>query len=465
VSIGPASSGGQQTGGETDVRRDIGVFTATSIVVANIIGAGIFTTSGILAGLLPGPGWVLLCWLVGGAIAIAGSLCYAELATRMPEEGAEYVYLKRLFHPSLGFLTGWTSFIVGFSAAIAASAMGFSEYLFAGLDGAGGALGDTGLFVAKKATAVAIIVAFTALHYTGIRKGAGVQNFLTVLKVVMVLGLAVAGIALGGGKGVSLFAESGGAGDDGFRWLGVGTAMLLIMFAYSGWNASAYIAGELRNPRRTLPVSLVVGTSIVIVLYLAVNLFIFRSVPFAEANGVIAIVERATVGAFGDWMGNGLSVMISLALLSSLSAYILIGPRVYFAMARDRLFLPFAGRLHKRYHVPGTSILLQGGIAASMVSIGSFEQLLLYLGFALGIFPWLAVAGLFVARRRRIGESTAVKVPGYPVVPLFFLATTAALMVVAFINRPFESSAAVLTVLAGVPCYLIWIRAVAKRRD
>jgi APA family basic amino acid/polyamine antiporter len=283
------------------------------------------------------------------------------------------------------------------------------------------------------------------------------------MKIAMVLGLSVAGLVLGDGKGLTLFAESGGGGD-GFRWVGVGTAMLLIMFAYSGWNASAYIAGELRNPRRTLPVSLVVGTSIVIVLYLAVNSFIFRSVPYANAKGVIAIVERASVGAFGDWMGNGLSVMISLALLSSLSAYIIIGPRVYFAMARDRLFLPFAGKLHRRYHVPGTSILLQGAIAVAMVSIGSFEQLLVYLGFALGIFPWLAVAGLFIARKRRIGESSAVKVPGYPVVPLFFLATTLVLMVVAYINRPFESTAAVLTVLAGVPCYVIWMRAVSKRR-
>jgi APA family basic amino acid/polyamine antiporter len=438
----------------TDIKRDVGLLSAASIVVANIIGAGIFTTSGILAGMLPGPGWVLACWIFGGAIAIAGSLCYAELATRMPEEGAEYVYLKRLYHPVFGFLTGWTSFIVGFSAPIAASAMGFSEYLFAGLSGDGASAGTTLVLVAKKATAIAVIALFTALHYRGIRTGTRVQNALTALKIVIVLGLASAGMLFGGGDWVNF--TVGGASSGGFRWLAVGTAMMLVMFAYSGWNAAAYIAGEVKNPRRTLPLSLVAGTATVIVLYFAVNLFIFRSLPYSEAGGVIAIVEAASTHAFGGWMGKALSAMISLALLSSLSAYIIIGPRVYFAMARDGLFFSFAERVHPRFRVPGRSIVIQGAIAVTMVSIGSFEQLLVYLGFALGIFPWLAVAGVFVARRRGVGDASAVKLPGYPVVPLFFLVSTLSLMVVAYINRPFESTLAVLTVLAGIPFYRVW---------
>ncbi len=437
---------------DNEIKQEIGLFSATSIVVANIIGAGIFTTSGILAGMLPGAGWVLACWAFGGLIAIAGALCYAELATRMPDVGGEYVYLKRLYHPSLGFLTGWTSFIVGFSAPIAASAMGFSEYLYAGLSSP-----INPIF--KKLTAVAIIVVFTALHYRGIRSGTRVQNALTVLKIAIVLGLAAVGLALGGGNWANVLAGESG----GFRWTAIGTAMMLVMFSYSGWNASAYIAGELKNPRRTLPVSLATGTGIVIVLYLALNLFVFRSLPYAEAGGVIAIVQKAATAAFGGWMGSGLSAMISLCLLSSLSAYIIIGPRVYFAMARDRMFFRFASRVHPRFGVPGASIIAQGAIAVLLVSIGSFEQLLVYLGFALGIFPWLAVAGLFIARRRRVGETEAVRVPGYPVVPAFFLLVTLSLMVVAFINRPFESSLAIATVLAGVPLYYIWFRSSRTR--
>ncbi len=451
----------QQDGrrGYGSIRRDIGLFTATSIVIANIIGAGIFTTIGIISGFLPGSGWVLACWAFGGLIAISGALCYAELATRMPEEGAEYIYLKRLYHPLLGFLTGWTSFFVGFTAPIAASAMGFTEYLYAGLRG-GDVIVDSGSIVAaKKIMAVAIIVLFTSLHYVGLKFGSRVQNVLTVVKIAIVLGLAGAGLAAGNGH---LPALSFGGGES-FSWIAIGTAMMLVSFSYSGWNASAYIAGEIKNPRRTLPGSLLIGTGAVIILYLALNLFIFKALPYESVTGEIAVVERASVSTFGPWMGKVLSVMVGIALLSSMSAYIIIGPRIYFAMARDRLFLPFASRVHPRFNVPSRSIAIQGAIAASLVLIGSFEQLMVYLGFALGIFPWLAVFGVFVARRRRIGEETAVKVWGYPVVPVFFLTSTLFLMVIAYVNRPFESTAAVLTVLTGIPFYMLWIKAVRTR--
>jgi APA family basic amino acid/polyamine antiporter len=200
----------------------------------------------------------------------------------------------------------------------------------------------------------------------------------------------------------------------------------------------------------------------VITLYLAVNLFIFRAAPFSDLAGVIPIVEAAAVRTFGEWMGKALSVMIGAALLSSLSAFIMLGPRVYFAMARDRLFFPFAASVSGRSGVPGRSILIQGGIAVLMVVVGSFEQLLIYIGFALGIFPWLAVAGLFIARRRRIGGEDVAAVRGYPVVPLFFLASSLALMIVAYVNRPLESTAAVVTVAAGVPCYYVWIRGIDR---
>ena len=442
--------------GNGHIHREIGLFTATSIVIANIIGAGIFTTVGIISGFLPGSGWVLACWAFGGLIAIAGAHCYAELATRMPEEGAEYIYLKRLYHPLLGFLTGWTSFFIGFSAPIAASAMGFSEYVYAGLNGGVIALDPGDFLVAKKATAVGIIVIFTSLHYVGLRFGSRVQNVLTVIKIAIVLGLAGAGLAAGNGHLPALSFGGGGS----FNWIAIGTAMMLVSFSYSGWNASAYIAGEIKNPRRTLPGSLLIGTGAVIILYMALNLFIFKALPYDSVTGEIAVVERAAVSTFGPWMGRALSVMVGIALLSSMSAYIIIGPRIYFAMARDRLFLPFASKVHPHFNVPSRSIAIQGAIAVVLVLIGSFEQLLVYLGFALGIFPWLAVFGVFLARRKGIGDATAVKVWGYPVVPVFFLASTLFFMVIAYINRPFESTAAVLTVLAGIPFYMIWIRAV-----
>lgn len=434
---------------QDQVERRVGPTTATAIVVSNMIGAGIFTTSGIVASMLPNAQVLLLCWFLGGLIAISGALSYTELATRMPEEGGEYVYLKKIFHPSMGFLTGWASFFVGFSAPIAASALGFSEYLFAGLhvqiDGAAGIL-----FYSKKMIAVAIIIFFTSIHYVGIKFGAIVQNTLTVFKVLIVIGLAMAGTFMAGGN-VSFLQKTGGT-FDAFQF---GTAMMIIMFAYCGWNAAAYIAGELKNPRKTLPVSLLSGSIIVMLLYLAVNIFILKAVPYSEMKGVIAIVETASVATFGPWMGSVTSLFVAVMLLSSLSAFVMIGPRVYYAMAKDGMFFKFAANLHSKTKVPGRSILIQGGIAILMVSVGSFERLVMYIIFSLSIFPILAVGGLFLARRKKIGDDSAVKTWGYPVVPIFYLASSFILMIISYINRPVEATVAIVTVGMGVPIYFI----------
>ncbi len=445
----------------SQLHRQFGVVTATAVVVANMVGAGVFTSSGIMAGQLPHPLWVIACWLLGGIIAMAGALSYAELATRMPLEGGEYIYLKRLYHPSLGFLTGWTSFFVGFSAPIALCGLGFSAYLFTTLQHLNvlptGAIAGQG--VHTKIVAVALIAFFTLLHYVGGHVGPRVQNVLTGLKILLIVGLVFAGMIFG--KGSLTYLTQ--AADKPFNLMTFGTAMMMVMFSYSGWNASAYIAGEIKNPRKTLPVSLALGTSLVIFLYLILNLFYFYAVPYSQIKGKITIAELALTYAFGPGMTKFFGAIIGVVLLSSLSAYIMIGPRVYYAMARDRLFFGFASLVHPRYTVPGRAILIQGGIAILMVIAGTFEQLLIYVGFALGIFPWLAVAGLFKARRLKIGEESAVKVWGYPVVPLFFLATNLLLMAITYFNRPEESSYAVLTILLGIPCYFLWIKITGKK--
>ncbi len=187
--------------------------------------------------------------------------------------------------------------------------------------------------------------------------------------------------------------------------------------------------------------------------------------PYSDIKGVIPVVETAAVQAFGDGTGKVVSLLVGVGLLSCLSAFIMIGPRVYYAMARDRLFFPFAADVHARYKVPGKSIIVQGTIAVLMVIIGSFEQLIIYIAFALNIFLWLAVMGIFLARNKKVGEELAVKVWGYPFVPLFFLAVSLILMVFNYLNRPLESSAAVLTVLFGIPCYLLWVKGVGKTKQ
>ncbi|MDZ7331437.1 MAG: amino acid permease [candidate division KSB1 bacterium] len=434
------------------MKRQIGLTTATSIVVANMIGTGIFVTTGYIAKLVPGPAWVMLCWAIGGFIAICGALCYGELSTRMPEVGGEYVYLKKLYHPLLGFLTGWTSLIAGFSAPIASAALGFSAYVFAGMNIP---ITDHQPFP-QKLCATLIILIFTLIHYLGIKIGAKVQVLLTALKVMIILGLASLGLWFGTISQLPLMEEPFAS----FNVLSFGTAIMLVMFAYSGWNASSYIAGELKNPRSTLPWSLVLGTIIVIFLYLAINAFVLAMLPYSELKGTIAVVHAAAVKIFGDWISNGISALVSICLLSSLSAFIMVGPRVYFAMAKDKLFFPFADQIHPRYQVPGRSIVLQGAIAVAMVLISPLEQLLLYISFALNIFPWLAIIGLFIARRRGIGEVTAVRATGFPIVAILYLGSSLLLMGIMYRARPIESTAALLTVLAGIPCYFIWIKIV-----
>lgn len=432
-----------------NITRKLGFVTATSLVVANMVGSGIFVTSGIMSANLPGPGWVLFCWFFGGLIAMSGALCYSELSTRMPEEGAEYVYLKRIYHPVLGFLTGWTSLLVGFSGPIAGSAMGFSEYLFAGFG-----LAKEIFPFSKKAISIFIIILFTLFHYLGIRLGSALQNVLTAVKIVIIVGLTSMGLFAGQGQW-SHFSANAAAADQNMAF---GTAMMFVMFAYAGWNASAYIAGEVKRPRRNLPFSLLTGTAIVIIMYLAINIFIFYALPYTQVSGTITVVKNASVASLGNWIGDLFGILIAIALLSSLSAFIMIGPRVYFAMARDGLFFKFAADVHPRYGVPGRSILLQGALAVFMVVVSSLQQLLLYIGYALSFFPWLAIIGLFLARKRNIGGEEAVRVPIYPITPIFYLAASLSLMIIAFINRPFESSAAIVTVLCGLPCYYVWIK-------
>ncbi len=426
------------------LRRRLGVGTATSVVVANMIGTGIFTTTGLMLAQVESGGLVLLCWVVGGLIALCGALSYAELSTMMPRAGGEYVYLREIYGPASAFLTGWTSFFVGFSAPIAAAGVACSTYLVAAK-----VLPDS--WLAQKATAVGIVLVLVAIHYRGVRLGAWVQNSLTALKLLLLAGLLVGGFALG--QGSWQFLEPSSAFWAAGRWSQAGLILLWVMFAYSGWNASTYLAEEVEQPARTLPRSLLLGTLLVLAIYLLVNLLFFFAAPMSALSGVIAVGDVATKGLFGAGAARWFSGLIALALLSSLSAYVFIGPRVYYAMARDGLFFRFAARLHPRFETPGLSIVAQGLWAIVLVLTGTFEQLLTYMGFALGIFPWLAVAGVLLLRRRDPGRERPYRVWGYPLTPIFYLTAMTWILAVALFTAPGPSLVALFTILAGIPAY------------
>jgi APA family basic amino acid/polyamine antiporter len=445
------------------LERKLGLFPLTNIVIANMVGAGIFTTSGLLMADLHSPLIMLGLWLVGGLVALCGALSYGELGAAFPHAGGEYAFLSRLYHPLLGFLSGWVSFFVGFSAPIAASAIGFSEYLtraFPGLLHPGLIPGPHEAAAMKKLYAILIIAAFTFLHTRGLEAGARVQNALTGLKILLIVGLVAAGFALGKGS----LAHLTSAAPFRFDFAGIktmGLSLMWIMFAYSGWNASAYVGSEVRDPSRNLPRSLLLGTAVVMILYVALNLFYVYAIPPAQMEGVISVGGLAAGNLFGKSAETVLSLLISFALFSSLSAYLILGPRVYYSMARDGIFFKSIAYVDPKCSVPTRSIVLQGAIAAVMVFFGTFEQLLTYMGFSLGLFPLLAVFGVF--KLRRTGRSV-VKLPGYPAAPAVYLLVGTAILVLAFLRQPFPSAVAIATALAGVPLDLFFKRKTDRTR-
>jgi len=433
------------------LQRKLSLFSSTNLVIANMIGAGIFTTSGLLMGELGSPLVMIGLWAAGGLLALCGALCYGELGAAMPRAGGEYVYLGELFHPSLGFLTGWVSFLVGFSAPLAVSALGCSEYLASAFPLLT-KLGDPELL--KKALAVLLIVSLTGVHLRGIQTGAGIQNVLTAGKVILILIVILAGAALGRGD-LGHLALGGGADAQGPGLRTMGLALMWIMFAYSGWNASAYVGSEVRNPTRNLPRSLFVGTGVVLLLYLGLNVLFVYAVPPEDMVGVIAIGGLAAERMFGGPARTVFSGLIAFALLSSISALIILGPRVYYAMARDGYFFSAIGRVHPKTRVPANSILLQCVIAVVLVLSGTFDQILTYMGFCLGIFPILAVLGLFKLRR---SGKVPYRMPGFPVVPILFATASVSILTLAYLERPVESTFALLTVGAGIPFYFFFRR-------
>jgi len=437
---------------EEKLQRKLGLFPATNIVIANMIGAGIFTTSGLLMTGLNNPILMLALWIVGGIIALFGALSYGELGAAMPGAGGEYLFLSRLYHPIFGFLSGWVSFLVGFSAPIAASALGFSEYFSRAVPGFPAWFENSGIMgpeLTKKFLAVAVIIIFTFIHYRGIKYGAKIQNVLTLLKITLIVVLLIAGFSSGNGT-LTNFSEGDKVMSGLAGWKTIGLSLMWIMFAYSGWNASTYLGAEIKNPSKILPRSLIYGTIIVIVLYLAINILYVYSIRPEEMKDVISVGGLAMGNLFGKPAEILFSLLIAFALFSSLSAFIIIGPRVYYSMAKDGLFFKSVAKIHSRFQVPSNSILLQCLIAVILALSGTFEQVLTYMGFALGIFPVLTIAGVFKMRKN---NPQALKLPGYPFTQIIYLIVGIMILVLSFLERPMESSIASLTVIVGIPAY------------
>jgi APA family basic amino acid/polyamine antiporter len=448
------------------LERRLGPWDGAAIVISNVIGIGIFITPGFIATLLPNRAAILGVWTIGGILALFGALAYAELATRQPEAGGEYVYLREAFGGLAAFLTGWTSFVAGFSGAIAAGGAGIAVYLDRLLPGVGNAapiamwhIGPLTVTLSIRAfVAIAVIVALALVQMRGVGFGRVLQNSLTTLKVGALLVFAAAGFVVAR-VGTAAPAFAGNAPVRPTSWL---LALVPVMFSYSGWNAAVYVAEEIKHPVRNVPRALLIGTVGTAALYLALNALYLRVVPQDQFIGGVAVGEVAAERLFGSAAGVLFAVVAVVILLSSLSAMTTVGPRVYFAMARDGAFVPAAARVHPRYRTPAIAIIAQALWSSLLVLSGTFEQLLTYTGFGLILFSSLAVLSLFFVRRTPT-EAAVFRAWGYPWAPALFCLVGFAIVVNTIVEAPGVASAGLGVMAAGIPVYW-WVKRNAKRK-
>ncbi len=448
----------------TPPRRRLGLAITAAIVIANMIGSGVFTSTGFQAAALHDPPTILLAWVVGGVIALCGAAAYAELGSLMPRAGGEYVYLREAYHPVAGFMSGWVSLTAGFSAPIALAAIGFARYLAKLVPSIHQdvpwfvAKLDLGVavnlhFGAEQAVAIALILAVTCLHSIDTKLGGWVQAVFTAAKVLLIVGFILGGLLLGDGHWSNLASQSGGFENVGT--LAFATALIYVSFAYSGWNAAAYIANEVERPERNLPRALLLGTGVVMLLYVLLNIVFFYAVPSDQLAGVLEVGHAAAQALFGAKAGNLVTSVIALALVSSVSAMIMAGPRVYAAMATDRA-LPHQLAHHNQRGVPLNAVITQGVLASMFCVIGDPDVLIRFVGFTLAIFAALTVSAVFVLRRR--GMRAAYRTFGYPVTPLLFIGTSIWIAASQIYNQPKESGVVALVLLLGAVLYVTMVR-------
>lgn len=436
-----------------ELARRVGLISASCVIIADMVGSGIFTTSGFIMQILGNAWWLLACWLIGGAITLTGAMSYGELGARLPRAGGEYIFLRESFGPLWAFLSGWVSLVVGFSAPIAAAAVAAAGYLLHAIPSAPKEplFSAGGLTVSVETLlALAFLAAFTLLHTRRLGIGLGVQNALTLFKILVLLTLILAGLWLW--PDASSWSSMTFSGPQAPSAGAVATALVFISFAYTGFNAAAYLGGEIKNPGRNLPRALLLGTGLVALLYVLLNIAYLAALGPEGMPGVKEIAALAAEALLGPWVGKALSVAFSICLLSTLGAMILAGPRVYYAMARDGLFLGALGRIDPCSGVPSNAIWLQSGIAAVMILSASFQALLFYIGFTLSLIAALAVAGLFVLRRKD-PSPPPFKVPGYPVTPLVFIAANLAMVVFSLADNPWRGLPSAITLAMGLLLY------------
>jgi basic amino acid/polyamine antiporter, APA family len=428
-------------------RRQLGLFDAIMIVMGGIVGAGIFANPSEVAHRVHTPFLILGVWVLGGFLAMCGAFIWAELATRLPGTGGQYLYLREAYHPSVAFMYGWGLLLVTQTGGMAAVAVIFSSYFRA----------LTGVVWNDSAIAAAVLLILTGINCLGARAGSNVQSALMLLKIGALAALVILGLALGGGslKSGPLLAQPVSFG----LLKSIGSAMVPIAFAYGGWQTATFVAGEMRDPRRDLSRGLLLGVAAVVGLYLAVNLACLRVLGPAGLDATTIPASDVMRIALGEQGAQWIAVGIAISTLGFLSQSMLTTPRVYYAMARDGLFFQGVGKLSRHSRAPVVAIILQGMAAIVIACSGTYGEILNFTVTVDFIFFGMTAASLFILRRRQVGSDTAIyRVPGHPFTTILFVLSCAGIVGSAIIASPANSAIALCIMLAAVPVYYYWSR-------
>lgn len=450
---------------KAELQRVMSLWDAVLLVMGSVIGSGIFMTTGFIVEFVRSPGAVLLVWIAGGIITLFGALSFGELAGMFPRTGGQFIYLKEAYGDLAGFLFGWTFFWMIMGGGIAALAVGFSEYLghfFPSLSNQSVLFGFTigGLsyqLSTGQVVALALILLLSAVNYFGVRSGLFVQNLFTVFRLGSLVVLLVFGWLIGKKAGLphpGMFLDFRG----GMPLSSFGLALFAALWTYDGWYAVNCTAEEIRKPRTTIPLSLLLGTVAITVIYLAMNLLYLAAVPIEKMSGVARVGELVATAMFGPRVGSLIAGAILAAIFGCLSATILYGPRVYYAMAEDGLFFRKMSRVHPRYHVPSRAIVGQALWSALLCLSGTYQGLFEYVIFALVLFFAATGAAVVALRFKRPELPRPYRAWGYPVVPLIFVAVNLTIFVNRLASEPRKSLLGLAMILAGLPAYFFWKR-------
>ena len=454
---------------QQELKRQIGLFDSVMLISGDMIGIGIFVTTGVIAETLPTPGGILLVWILGGMLALAGALSCAELAASLPYAGGDYVYIREAYGKLIGFLSGWSSFLVTFSGAIAFLAVGFTGFMafFFPILGSKEAFFSLAIpgspinVTVGTLFSLIVVLLISGLHCLGVRQGTVTQNILTTLKIGSLLGIIVLGVLFGEGD-MAHFSPL-------FDWQKItnfsvfAAAFIPAIFAYSGWNAVIYIAGEVKDPERNLPYALLWANLLVIALYLAVNIVYIYGVPVTEMKGALRVSEVATTALFGYQTSAWITALITISILGALNVVTMIGPRIYYAMARDGIFFSRLTRVHPRFGTPTNAIVLQALWACLLVLTGTFGTLFTYVSVIITLFSALTVGSVIVLRWKKPGLKRPYKLWGYPIVPLLFILANLWIVWGSLVENPWDTLRGVIIVSLGIPAYLIWQNRLKRR--